>query len=83
MFIDHGHTDVMTKHFLYHEHNIFGPHYEGFFIVLNSLLRLTFTFVAGFTLTVTGGTFTLIGSHSVDAVTAGTKTWYCLALVHI
>lgn len=42
-----------------------------------------FTFVAGFTLTVAGGTFTLVGSDSVDAVTSGTKTWHCLALVHI
>lgn len=42
-----------------------------------------FTFVAGFTLPVTSGTFALVGSHSVDAVTSGTKTWHCLALVHI
>lgn len=42
-----------------------------------------FTFVAGFTLTVASGTFTLVGSHSVDAVTSSTKTWHCLALIHI
>lgn len=42
-----------------------------------------FTFVAGFTLAVSGWTFTLIGSNSIDAVTTSTKTWHCLALVHI
>lgn len=39
--------------------------------------------MGGFTLTVASGTFTLIGSHSVDAVTSGAKAWHCLALVHI
>lgn len=39
--------------------------------------------MAGFTLTVAGGTFTLIGSHGVDTIAPGAKTWHCLALVHI
>lgn len=42
-----------------------------------------FTFVAGFTLTVAGRTFTFIRSHRVDAVTSGTQTGHCLALIHI
>lgn len=42
-----------------------------------------FTFVGGFTLAVAGRTFTLVGSHSVDAVTSSTKTRYSLTLVHI
>ena len=56
---------------------------EGSCLVANPPLRLTFTFVAGLTLAVASGTFTLIGSDSVDAVTSGTKTRHCLALVHI
>lgn len=42
-----------------------------------------FTLVAGFTLTVACGTFTLVGSHGVDASSSGTKIWHSLALVHI
>lgn len=56
---------------------------KGSYLVANPLLRLTFTLVAGLTLTVAGGTFTLIRSYSVDAVPSGTKTWYRLALIHI
>lgn len=52
--------------------------------VLCCYLRvLTFTLVAGFALTVTGGAFTFIRSHSVDAVASGAETRHSLALVHI
>lgn len=47
------------------------------------LLTLTFTLVAGVTLTVASGTFALVGTHGVDAVSSSTETWHCLALIHI
>lgn len=47
------------------------------------LLGLTFTLVAGVTLSVAGGTFTLVGPDSVDAVASCAKTRHSLALVHI
>lgn len=47
------------------------------------LLGLTFTLVAGVALSVAGGTFTLVGPDSVDAVASCAKTWHSLALVHI
>lgn len=56
---------------------------KGSFIAVKPSFRLTFTFVGSFTLTVASGTFTLVGSNGVDAVTSSTKTWHCLALVHI
>lgn len=42
-----------------------------------------FTLVAGLTLTMSSGTFTLVGAHSVDAVPSGTQSWHGLALIHI
>lgn len=42
-----------------------------------------FTFVTGFTLTMASGTFTFVGSNSVDAVASGAQTRYRLALIHI
>lgn len=47
------------------------------------LLGLTFTLVAGVTLSVAGGTFTLVGPDCVDAVASCAKTRHSLALVHI
>lgn len=46
-------------------------------------MRLTFTLVAGVTLTVSGRTFTLVGSYSVDTVPSGTEAWHSLAFIHI
>lgn len=44
---------------------------------------LTFALVAGVALAVAGGTFALVGPHSVDAVASRTKTRHSLALVHV
>lgn len=50
---------------------------------MQTFLGLTFTLVAGVALSVAGGTFTLVGPDSVDAVASCAKTRHSLALVHI